>query len=65
MLALIGLGLLVVAIVLLQASRPKAGKQVSRAEWVDITLAIAITAGFAGGAMLLIMGTASYLPAYI
>ena len=64
MILLSGLGLLAAAIALLRSFRGRADQPVSRPEWIDIFLALVITAGAAMGVMLVVLGTASYLPSF-
>lgn len=60
MLALVGLGTLVACLLLLRAFCPRPGQVVSRSEWIDVSVAIVVTAGIAVGVTLTIVGVGTW-----
>jgi hypothetical protein len=54
-----GITFLVAAVGVLRLFRPRGDRPVTRPEWVDIALAIAVTTGLTFGVMLITIGVAS------
>jgi hypothetical protein len=59
---LLGMALLVAGLVLLYRSIPGRGQVVQRTEWLEVSLAIAVTITLGCGAMFIVTGIADFYP---